>query len=190
MRDWKPALVRLEEGNARFRNDAAEHRFRDSARRRELASGQSPFAAVLTCADSRVVPELAFDAGLGELFVVSVAGNIATPGTIASLEYAVDQLRVPLVVVMGHESCGAVAAALQGVRLSPHLDRLTGLIAPAIAACATTEPDDVSRENVRQAVAAIQDGSPIIGKATRVGEARIVGAFYELVSGRVIFDVD
>jgi len=189
MRDWKSALDRLEQGNERFRNDAPEHRFRDSARRQQLAEGQSPFAAVLTCADSRVVPELAFDAGLGELFVVSVAGNIATPGTIASLEYAVDQLRVPLVVVLGHESCGAVAAALQGVTLSPHLDRLTGLIAPAIAACSSDDPDDVARENVRVAVAAIQEGSPIIGEATRVGEARIIGAFYELVSGRVLFNV-
>src|SRR5438105_3479472 len=111
------ALDRLKDGNGRFAADKPAARKTDAKRRAELAAGQHPFAVVLTCADSRVAPELVFDAGLGELFVLRVAGNIADPAVVGSIEYAVEHLHTPLIVVLGHESCGAVAAALDGAKL-------------------------------------------------------------------------
>ena len=98
------ALDRLKQGNQRFREECAEGTGRDAAHRRELAAGQNPYAIILTCSDSRVVPELAFDTGLGELFVVRVAGNVANTSSIASIEYSVAHLGSKLVVVMAHES--------------------------------------------------------------------------------------
>src|SRR5438105_3680928 len=119
--DAKPtptgSLQRLKDGNARFAADKPNKRDVGADKRKELAKGQHPFAIVLTCADSRVAPELLFDAGLGELFVLRVAGNIADPAVVGSIEYAVEHLHTPLIVVLGHESCGAVAAALDGAKL-------------------------------------------------------------------------
>jgi carbonic anhydrase len=108
------ALQRLKEGNSRFVDGKSVARKIDANRLKELAEAQHPFAVILTCADSRVTPELVFDQGLGDVFVLRVAGNIADRTEIASIEYAVEHLHVPLVVVIGHEKCGAVAAALDG----------------------------------------------------------------------------
>lgn len=120
------ALQKLTDGNNRFATDRPAAKDFSSKRRLELAQGQRPFAAILTCADSRVVPEVIFDQGLGDLFVVRVAGNIAAPDGIGSMEYAAEHLHVPLVIVLGHESCGAVEAALQG---KPLQGALGGLVA-------------------------------------------------------------
>ncbi len=106
------ALARLKDGNARFAADKASTRDVGKKRRDELAKGQHPFAVVLACADSRVAPELIFDQGLGEVFVVRVAGNVTDPEILGSIEYAVEHLKAPLVVVLGHEECGAVKAAM------------------------------------------------------------------------------
>ena len=106
------ALDRLKEGNGRFVSDKLDGKLQDSNRRESLTGGQQPFAIILSCADSRVVPELAFDAGLGELFTVRIAGNVANTSTIASIEYAIAHLNTRVIVVMGHESCGAVGAAV------------------------------------------------------------------------------
>src|SRR5439155_1280302 len=106
------ALERLKAGNTRFAADKSNPKNIGKDRRAVLAKGQHPFAVVLTCADSRVAPELVFDQGLGDLFVLRVAGNIADPFVLGSIEYAVEHLHTPLIVVLGHESCGAVAAAL------------------------------------------------------------------------------
>ena len=112
-------IERLKAGNKRFVTDATEGKLRDQARRADLTGGQKPWAIILSCADSRVAPELAFDTGLGELFVLRVAGNIANTDTIASIEYAVANIGSPVIVVLGHQSCGAVTAALAGGDMFP-----------------------------------------------------------------------
>ena len=128
-------LGRLQEGNSRFVADKLDGKLQDSSRRDSLTGGQEPFAIVLSCADSRVVPELAFDSGLGELFVVRVAGNIANTSSIASMEYAVAHLNTQVIVVMGHQACGAVTAAVAGGDNGYNLNHLLSHITPAISAC-------------------------------------------------------
>jgi carbonic anhydrase len=118
------ALKLLKDGNARFVADKLAKRDTGAKRRAELAKGQKPYAIVLACADSRVAPELIFDQGLGELFVLRVAGNVTDPAILGSIEYAAENLKSPLVVVLGHESCGAVAAALPGTELPGNLGKL------------------------------------------------------------------
>src|SRR5687767_4377548 len=133
------ALARLKSGNARFVANASEALPITAPRRAALAQGQSPFAAVLSCADSRVPPEVVFHASLGDLFVVRAAGHVSDRSVLASLEYAAEHLRVPLVVVMGHESCGAVKAAVEtpaSTSLGPNLDYMLKAIRPAAAATA------------------------------------------------------
>ena len=120
------AIQRLTDGNARYVADKLQGELQDSGRRKDLAGKQEPWAIVLSCADSRVIPELIFDCGIGELFVVRVAGNIANDCSIASIEYAVANLNTRLVVVLGHENCGAVGAALGGDSHSYNLDILLG----------------------------------------------------------------
>ena len=127
-------IERLKDGNSRFVSDKLDGQLQDSSRRNLLTGGQQPFAIILSCADSRVVPELAFDTGLGELFVVRVAGNVANTSSIASMEYAVAHLGSKVIVVMGHESCGAVTAAVGGGDNGYNLNHLLAHIAPAISA--------------------------------------------------------
>ena len=118
------ALKRLQEGNGRFVKDKLAAKDLSGKRRMELTKGQHPFATILSCADSRVPPELIFDQGLGELFTIRVAGNITDPAILGSIEYAVEHLKSPLVVVLGHESCGAVTAALSGEELHGNIAKL------------------------------------------------------------------
>ena len=130
----KEALKRLQDGNTRFVNDKLEGKFNNSERRKELTGGQAPCAIILSCADSRVVPELTFDTGLGEIFVVRVAGNIANVESIASIEYAVAHLGTKLIMVLGHQNCGAVTAAIAGGNNGYNLNVLLTQITPAIEA--------------------------------------------------------
>jgi len=109
---WQEALERLKKGNLHFVSDKLDGKLQNSSRRNELVSGQHPSAIILSCSDSRVVPEFAFDTGLGELFVIRIAGNVATISVLASMEYAVASLNVKLIIVMGHENCGTITAAL------------------------------------------------------------------------------
>lgn len=187
--DQQSALEALVAGNERFQQDQLEHPRRDGARRRELASGQQPFAIALTCADSRVAPEIAFDAGLGELFVVRVAGNVANISSIASIEYAVAHLGSKLIVVLGHESCGAVAAALEGGDPGENLSHLLGHIAPAIDAAGEKTVESVVRSNAKVTAARLSSESRIIGDAVASGDVRIVPAYYQLASGAVELDL-
>ena len=120
------AWQRLKAGNNRFAAEMLEKNDLGAARRQELAGGQKPFAIVLTCADSRLTPEFIFNQGLGDLFVVRVAGNIADPFVLGSIEYAVEHLHVPLIVLLGHEKCGAVAAALGEEKPAGNLGKLVG----------------------------------------------------------------
>ena len=130
--NWEEALEKLRIGNDHFVNDKLDRKLQNSQRRHELTDGQYPDAIILSCADSRVVPELAFDTGLGELFVVRVAGNVANASSIASIEYAVANLGTKLIVVIGHESCGAVVAAIKGGDNGPNLNTLLGYVQPSI----------------------------------------------------------
>lgn len=180
-------LQRLEAGNARFVADKLDGKLQDSSRRTSLTSGQEPYAIILSCADSRVVPEFAFDSGLGELFVIRVAGNVANTSSVASIEYAVANLKTSVIVVLGHESCGAVTAAIAGGDNGPNLNTLLGYIQPAKAKAASEDVNDVVRANASHVAEDLVSKSEIIRKAVESGEVKIVPAFYELGSGAVRF---
>ncbi len=182
---WKSALDRLVAGNARFREERLEGPGRDGARRQELTTGQKPFSVILTCADSRVVPEVAFDAGLGELFVVRVAGNVANTSSIASIEYAIAHLGTKLIVVMGHESCGAVGAALEGGDAGKNLNHLLGHIQPVIEMASDRAVNAVAKDNARNTAEKLASESAIIGPAAASGDVKIISAYYNLGSGEV-----
>ena len=185
-------IARLKEGNARFVSDTPLGPARDRARRAATTTGQSPYAVVLSCADSRVVPELVFDTGIGELFVVRVAGNIANTSTIASIEYAVANLGTSVVVVMGHQACGAVTAALGGGDSGYNLNHLLTHILPAKHA-AGERGDDVEvvvKKNAELTAEALASRSEILKRAIDAGQLRILPAYYELETGRVLLGED
>ena len=169
MQSPESVLTRLKEGNARFVADKGEGALRDAARRGELTGGQQPWAIVLSCADSRVVPELAFDTGLGELFVLRVAGNVANTSTIASIEYAVAHIGTPVIVVLGHESCGAVTAAIAGGDNGYNLNHLLAHIEPAKAKCSSSDVNEVVKTNAGLAAQDLVSRSAIISGAVNSG---------------------
>ncbi|MCL4118617.1 UNVERIFIED_CONTAM: hypothetical protein GTU68_013546 [Idotea baltica] len=182
------SLNRLKEGNERFVADKLDGKLQDSSRRNDLTGGQQPYAIILSCADSRVVPELAFDTGLGELFVLRVAGNVANSSTIASIEYAVAHCGSKLIVVMGHQSCGAVTAALAGGDNGYNLNHLLSHIAPAMAkADDGAEVNDVVKINAELNADELKNRSSIIGNAVASDDVKIVSAYYNLDSGKVDF---
>lgn len=186
------ALDRLRAGNARY--VAGQMNARDfSSSRAARTKSQHPIASILSCADSRVAPELAFDQGPGDLFVARVAGNVVTPGLLASLEYSVEFLGVPLVMVLGHTGCGAVDAAVKVVQdqmvLPGHLPELIAQIEPAVERAAKLPSGSLlansCEENVRGQVAALKKASPIIAESYAKGQIDIVGALYDLPTGQV-----
>ncbi len=184
----KETMARLQDGNARFVADSLDGKLNNSSRREALASGQEPYAIVLSCADSRVVPELAFDTGLGELFVVRVAGNVANNSSIASMEYAVAHCGTKVIVVLGHQSCGAVTAAVNGGDNGHNLNHLLSHIVPALNACGEGATiDDVIRKNVHMTIAELKSRSKIIATAIESGGLHIAPAYYHLDSGKVEF---
>ena len=183
------AIDALMQGNNRFIGNTADPHDHLAARDR-TTSGQSPFAAVIRCADSRVAPEIVFDRTIGELFVCGVAGNLPTPEIIASLEYSVGILKSPLVVVMGHSGCGAVHAAIEHeddvTALPGGLPNLVTHILPATAVSRGAE-DRLSAAieiNVRNGVRRILDDSSLISEAVDAGRCKVVGGVYDLASGR------
>lgn len=191
--DPETVLNELLDGNKRFRNQEAEHPHQDSVRRSELTRAQKPQAVVLTCSDSRVPPEIIFDQGLGDLFVVRTAGNVADAVAIASIEYAVAHLGVRLILVLGHESCGAVAATLAtpagGDAGSPHLNALVAEIQrnlgpgkPVVGDALLTSPAKTNAEGV---AAALQIRSKIISRAVADRQLKIMRGMYHLSNGTV-----
>ena len=177
---------RLMAGNDRFVADKLDGRLQDSSRRDKLTSGQDPFAIILSCADSRVVPEFAFDTGLGELFVVRVAGNVANSSSIASIEYAVAHLGTKLIMVLGHESCGAVTAAVAGGDNGYNLNHLLSHFTPAVdASPKDASVNDVVRKNAELNAQELVSRSKIISDAVENGGLEIVPAYYNLNSGKV-----
>ena len=195
------ALERLREGNQAFASDHPLPVSLDETRRHALAAGQAPFAILVSCSDSRVPPEMVFGRGLGELFTVRVAGNTVDTTALGSIEYAVEHLGVPLVVVMGHERCGAVSAAADVVQRNTHFSGAVGAmlqpIIPAVLAARAAHPegdlvDQSVRENVRQVIQHLREtaSSALLERQAR-GELRIVGARYDLDDGVVdFFDTD
>lgn len=195
------ALNRLREGNHRFVDDLRDDGLINASRRRELVSGQAPFAILLGCADSRVPAELVFDQGLGDLFVIRVAGNIVAPTLVGSIEYAASALGTRLVVVMGHSSCGAVAATLGELEnpsegISPNLGAIVESIRPAVAplrdTAAADDPDrllhEAVRANVRASAAQLRQGSSeVLEQLIAEDGLMVVGAEYDLGTGAVDF---
>ena len=181
-------LQRLLDGNARFASGHAEHPNQTVARRVEVAKAQTPYAAVLTCSDSRVSPELYLDAGLGDLFVVRDAGNTLNDHVVGSLEYAVEHLHVSLILVVGHEKCGAVSAAVAGGRAEGKISTIIEAIRPAVKSSRNQDGDRLDnavRANARRAAMELAAASPILAAAIRGGELKIFAARYDLGSGKV-----
>lgn len=185
------ALNLLMNGNRRYVDGVSKrHDFKHE--REALTKGQNPYAGILSCADSRIAPEYAFDSGRGDLFVCRVAGNFANDDAIASFEYAVAVLNTPLVMVLGHKACGAVDAAIKSIKdgttLPGHLPSLVSAIAPAVKAVADqggNTLDNAIRRNVILNVEKLKAAVPILDKAVAEKKLRIVGAVYDLANGRV-----
>jgi carbonic anhydrase len=182
------ASARLTEGNHRFVAGGLEHPHCDPTRRAELAGGQQPFATVITCADSRVPVELVFDQGLGDVFVIRVAGNIADDAVLGSLEYASLHLGVNLVVVMGHRSCGAVGAAVDGSATGTHIDALIDAIRPAVDLAKADGEEDLLERSIRTNAAMVADqvrtSEPAMAGLAAEGVA-VRPAYYDLATGEV-----
>jgi carbonic anhydrase len=195
------ALERLREGNRRFVAGQRSGEASASAERRsELVAGQEPFAVILGCSDSRVPAELVFDQGLGDLFVIRIAGNVVAPSQIGSIEFAAGELGTRLVVVLGHSDCGAVLATLDALERptesrSPNLRSIVDRIRPAVEALLETELRNDRKELVRQAVRAnvraaanhLRHGSEILERLSDKDGLLIVGAEYSLETGAVDF---
>jgi len=195
------ALQRLREGNARFVSNGCDMSARTTqSRRTELVQGQHPFAIILGCSDSRVPAELVFDQGLGELFVIRVAGNIVTPSLIGSVEFSAEQHGVRLVVVLGHSHCGAVIATLDALQrnqmpASPNLGSIVDSIRPAVQTLVDGENNQSHNEllncairaNVRASAATLLQTSDPLQRLVENDELKIVGAEYSLDTGKVDF---
>jgi len=182
------ALAELKAGNLHHERHQYSHPHETIARQRELIDGQNPHAEILSCADSRVPPELIFDQGLGDLFVVRVAGNVATDTEIGSLEYGAEHLHIPLLVVLGHESCGAVTAAVQGGEAEGHIAALVSLIKPAVDKSRGMPGDPIAnsvRTNVQMVVQQLRSSTPVLSELIAQGKLKIVGGVYSLKTGKV-----
>jgi carbonic anhydrase len=183
-------LTLLEQGNQRFIE--GNRRSADFVQERTvLAGGQHPYAVVLTCADSRVPPELIFDESLGRLFVIRVAGNVVDPVVLGSIEYAVEHLHTHLLLVMGHDSCGAVQAAMQGGAVPPNIQAMLAPLAPVVAKVKAEQHEGADalaaavRENVVEQVKQATAESAVLAEAVEHHHLQIVGAVYHLASGKV-----
>jgi carbonic anhydrase len=182
------ALKRLMEGNQRFVQEKGNHPDQSQARLKEVAQAQHPFATLLTCADSRVPPEILFDEGLGDLFDIRVAGNIVTPEVLGSLEYAVAVLGTPVIMILGHERCGAVTAAVQGEHLPGNMNSFVKAIKPAIAKAKDESGDPVDNvviANVRYQIEKLKQNSTIVSERLLDEKLKIVGGRYDLDTGKV-----
>lgn len=186
------ALTKLMDGNKRFVSGTLSQKDLSDARRKELAKGQKPFAIVVTCSDSRVAPELLFDQGLGEIFVIRVAGNVVDPIALGSIEYAAEHLHAPLLVVLGHEKCGAVAATFEAKgKPEGNIGAIVKKIMPAanVAKKKGGTKDEILetaiKENVKNTCREIVRKSKIIYHLVHNGELKIVAGEYSLTTGKV-----
>lgn len=194
-----PATVwqQMMRGNERFVRGEPKHPRQDVERREELAAGQAPSAALFGCSDSRLSAEIIFDKGIGDLFVVRNAGQIISESVLGSLEYAVSVLHVPLIVVLGHDECGAVLAAIDSTKpdaavLPPHIANLVAKIVPAVHRVAERgeiDSSEVGKEHLRDTIAELIESSELISDAIAAGTLAIVGANYRLLEGTAIADI-
>lgn len=185
-------LAWLKSGNNLFIHGEFNQMGIDSSLRIQLSKEQHPKAVVLACSDSRVSPELIFDKGLGDLFVIRVAGNISDDAVVGSIEYAVEHLHTSLVVVMGHKNCGAIAAAVADQQkpdeINNHIRVLTDKIEQAVATVKLNENDATQKallSNIIFTVSSLNESRPVLSEAVKKGELKIVGAVYDLSSGKV-----
>ena len=197
----RDALNRLREGNARFvSNVRSADNFVSHTRRAELTAGQQPFAIILGCSDSRVPAEIVFDQGLGDLFVIRVAGNIVAPSQVGSVEFSAARHGARLVVVLGHSQCGAILATLEELQMptenqSKNLAAIVDRVRPSVEGLLATElrhdPDELVRQavraNIRTSVDHLRHGSPVLEQLVQENGLLIVGAEYSLESGVVEF---
>jgi carbonic anhydrase len=194
------ALRRLQDGNARFVNNLRSDALASPLRRAEVADNHRPFAVVLGCSDARVPAEIVFDQGLGDLFVIRVAGNVVAPSQIGSVEFAVERFEVQLVVVLGHSRCGAIDATLEaltrpGQAHSPGLRSIVDRVRPSIEGLLQTELardrsrlwQEAVRANIRASVNQLRHGSAILERLVLAGRVQVAGAEYALDSGEVTF---
>jgi carbonic anhydrase len=179
------ALRELLAGNQRFVEGRATGPNRSMARIRDVAAAQTPFAAVLSCADSRVPVEIVFDQGFGDLFVCRAAGNVVTPEIVGSLEFGTLALGAKVLVVLGHTGCGAVKAAIAGDAVPGQISTLFRHIQPAVDRTPSREMEAVARENVRVQAGLLRTSSPVIAGLVRERKLLVAGGVYDLASGRV-----
>src|ERR1043166_1146874 len=212
------AISRLKEGNGRYTSGNVQHPHESNderkymaansyenagmtflgmtaeqaaKRRTELAKSQHPFAIIVSCSDSRVPPEIVFDQGLGDLFICRVAGNVINDESLGSIEYAVDHLGVRLILVLGHQSCGAVKAARETIaakgKAPGHIESLVTAIKPAVEATAKDDLETTVKANVQNVVKALRSSTPILKAKVDSGEIQVIGGYYSLDTGAVTF---
>jgi carbonic anhydrase len=185
------AISKLKEGNGRYTSGNLQHPGQTAKRRAELTKSQYPFAVVIGCADSRIPPEIVFDQGLGDLFVCRVAGNVVDDQSLGSIEYAVDHLGVRLILVLGHQDCGAVKSAKELIaakRKAPgHIQSLITAIKPAVEATAKDDLDATIKANVKHVVDALRSSTPILKAKVDSGDVQVIGGYYSLDTGAVTF---
>ncbi|MEX2302377.1 MAG: carbonic anhydrase [Bryobacterales bacterium] len=182
------ALRLLKEGNERYRTSHLTHPHQSAERRIQVSAEQHPFAQVLACSDSRVPPEIIFDQGLGDIFVVRVAGNTVDDLVQGSLEYGAAHLKVPLIVVLGHRRCGAVSALVHAEEVHDHIVSLMAAIFPSVLATRGQPGDPVEnvvRANVVRSVDMLRNSWPTLYALLESGKIQIVGAIYDLETGTV-----
>lgn len=185
------ALKKLKQGNERFVQLHQKHPDESGKRRREMLKGQHPFVIILSCSDSRVPPELIFDQGLGDIFEIRNAGNVLNPHVIGSIEYAVMHCGVKLIVIMGHQDCGAINATLSGVSETKYIQALEDSIQPAVEKCIVNglevNSDNVVKAHVMQDIEELMEQDHELVKYMKEHDVKIVPAYYHLDSGKVDF---
>ncbi len=185
------AISKLKEGNGRYTSGNLQHPGQTAERRTELAKTQHPFAAIVSCSDSRVPPEIVFDQGLGDLFIVRVAGNVINDEGLGSIEYTVDHLGTRLILVLGHQRCGAVDAAKQTIaskgKAPGHIQSLVTAIKPAVEATTKDDLETTIKANVKNVVQALRSSTPILKAEVDSGKIQVVGGYYSLDTGAVTF---
>ena len=185
------AISKLKQGNGRYTSGTLQHPGQTAERRTELANTQHPFATILSCSDSRVPPEIVFDQGLGDLFIVRVAGNLINDEGLGSIEYSVDHLGTRLILVLGHQSCGAVKAAKETIaakgKAPGHIESLVTAIKPAVEATAKDDLETTIKANVKHVVETLRSSTPILKAKVDSGQVQVIGGYYSLDTGAVTF---
>src|SRR6266700_5149634 len=183
------AISKLKEGNGHYTSGTLQHPGQTAERRAELANTQHPFATIVDCSDSRVTPEIVFDQGLGDLFIFRVAGNVIDDHGLGSIEYSVDHLGVRLIVVLGHQRCGAVQAAKETIaangKAPGHIQSLVTAIEPAVEATVKDDLDTTIKANVKHVVQALRASTPILKAKVDSGDVQVIGGYYSLDTGDV-----